>query len=323
MRRLSKYSSLLIAIFSLLSFTIPARAQEASPPLKVDARNQTTVRLNLLVLDGKNNSVTDLRQDDFQVFEGDAPQTISFFSKEDMPVSYGLLIDSSGSLRTQFMGVLRAGRTIITGNQPNDETFLVSFVSSDRLTLMQDFTADKDALRVQLNGIKVEGGQTAIIDAVYTAVEHLSKSKQDAGPRRRALILITDGEDRSSAFSKEELVKLLHKSDVQIFVIGMVNELDKDSGLIRKSPREKAVKLLEEMAKESGGYVFFARSSSDLEAIATKITRALHTQYVIGYTPTGTASKDSYRKVRVKLVDAPGRDKLKVIARPGYNVPRL
>jgi hypothetical protein len=105
---------------------------------------------------------------------------------------------------------------------------------------------------------------------------------------------------------------------VQIFVIGLVNELDKESGLIRKSPREKATGLLEEMAKETGGHVFFVRSLSDLEAIATEIARALHTQYVIGYSPLAQPgkAKDSARKARVKLVDTPHRGKLKMIVRP-------
>jgi VWFA-related protein len=132
------------------------------------------------------------------------------------------------------------------------------------------------------------------------------------------LVLITDGEDRSSFTKKEELFKLLRKEDVQIFVIGLVNELDKESGLIRKSPREKAVGLLEEMAKETGGHLFFARSLSDLEPIATEIARALHTQYVIGYSLTNPPGKDkiSGLKARVKLSGAPGRGKLKAIVRP-------
>lgn len=280
------------------------------------------VKLSVLVLDSKDHALIDLRQEDFQVFEGDAPQTISFFSKEDTPVSYGLLIDSSGSMKRQFMKVLEAGRTIINDNQPDDETFLVRFISTDKITLEQDFTKDKVALRVKLNGFDVEGGATAIIDAVYVAVEHLMARKQEDASRRQALILITDGEDRSSNYTKDQLVKLLRKSDVQIFVIGFVSELDKEGGLIRKSPRENAVNLLEEIAKETGGHVFLARSASDLPSIAGQITSGLHTQYVIGYNPTGKASKDSYHKVRVKLVETPGSDKRTVIARPGYTTPR-
>lgn len=307
-------------LFLLTASVLIVRPQSQPP----NEPQQPLVKLNVLVLDNKNHPVLDLRQDDFQVFEGDAPQTVSFFSKEDAPVSYGLLIDSSGSLKSQFTGVLRAGRTIVEANKPDDETFLLRFISSDKIYMEQEFSADKEALRVKLNGFGVEGGQTAIIDAVYLAAEYLKKSKQGNSSRRHALILITDGEDRSSYMKKEELIKLLRSSNVQIFVIGLVNELDKESGLIRKSPREKAVALLEEMAKETGGHAFFARSSSDLETIATDIARALHTQYVIGYNPIVKAGKDkdSARKARVKLLDAPGRGKLKAIVRPVYAAPR-
>jgi Ca-activated chloride channel homolog len=314
-------AALISATCLLLGLSMLSQSQSQQQSTTTTTQ-QPAVKLSVLVLDSKNNSVADLRQEDFQVFEGEAVQTISFFSKEDAPVSYGLLIDSSGSLKKQFTGVLRAGRTIIDANRPGDETFLVSFISTDKLTLMQDFTTDKEALRVKLNGLQTEGGQTAIIDAVYAGVEHLSKSKQGARFRRHALVLITDGEDRMSHYTQEKLFKLLRSSDAQIFVIGLVNELDKDAGFIRKSPREKAVKLLEDIAKETGGRVFFSRSSSDMEAIAAEIARALHTQYVIGYTPPAGADKDSYRKVSIRLVDAPGRDKLKVIARPGYTISR-
>jgi Ca-activated chloride channel family protein len=303
-----------------LSMLSQSQSQQQSAP---SSQQQPAVKLSVLVMDSKNNSVTDLRQEDFQIFENDSPQTISSFSKEDAPVSYGLLIDSSRSLEKQFTGVLRAGRTIIDANRPGDETFLVSFVSTDKLIMMQDFTTEKEVLRVKLNGLEIQGGATAIIDAVYTATEHLSKSKEGTRFRRHALVLITDGEDRYSYYGKDKLIKLLRNSDAQIFVIGLVNELDKQGGFMRQGSRERAVKLLEELAKETGGHAFFSRSSSDLETIATEIARSLHTQYVIGYTPPAGASKDSYRKVSVRLVDAPGRDKLKVIARPGYNVPRL
>lgn len=315
-----------LILTACLLLSLSTLAQPPSQPQSAPAQQQM-VKLKVLVLDSKNHPVFELRQEDFQVFEGDEPQTVSVFSKEDAPVSYGLLIDSSGSLRKQFTGVLRAGRTIIDANQPEDETFLMRFISTDKVYMEQDFTTDKNALFVKLNGFGVEGGQTAIIDAVYLAAEHLQKSKQGNNSRRHALILITDGEDRSSVMKQEELLKLLRSSDVQIFAIGMVSELDKEGGLIRKSPREKAIGLLEELAKETGGHVFFARSSSDLETIATDIARSLHTQYVIGYSPTikpDKAGKDkaSARKARVKLVDAPGRGKLKAIVRPADTVPR-
>lgn len=305
---------MLLSLLLLMASALVVRPQ-GQPP---QTGQQSPVKLDVLVLDGKNRLVTDLRQEDFQIFEGDVPQTISSFSKEEAPVSYGLLIDGSGSLRTQLNSVLSAGRTMIEANKATDETFILRFIGTNQVYMEQEFTADKDMLRVKLNGLKAEGGQTAIIDAVYLGVEHLRKSRQGESTRRHALVLITDGEDRASRMKQEELVKLLRSSGVRIFVIGLVDELDKEAGLVRKSPREKAVALLEEMAKETGGHAFLARTASDLETIANEIARALHTQYVIGYSPATQPAKgkDSARKVRVKLIEAPGRGKLKAIVRP-------
>jgi len=317
-----KHSSFRPAALGLLLFGTAALAQETSQPVQ-SVSQPPMVKLNVIVLDSKNNPVTDLRQEDFHVFEGDTPQTISHFSKEDVPISYGLLIDSSGSLKTQFKGVIGAANTVIKSNGPDDETLIVRFISSDKIELTQDFTSNKEVLHNSLNSIQVEGGQTAVIDALYVAAERIGKHRpeEDIARRRRALILISDGEDRNSSFKKDELSKLLRKQNIQIFIIGLIGELDKDGGHIRKSAREKAVALLEELAKETGGLAFFPRSASELQTVSSTIVRHLHTQYLIGYSPI-KVNEGSYRKARIKLVDVPGRDKRRVVARPGYTLPR-
>lgn len=306
----------------LPSRTTPVLSQ--SQQLQSAPPQQQTVKLNMLVLDSKNNSVTDLRQEDFQVFENDEPQTISSFSKEDVPVSYCLLIDRSGSLNSQFKSVLEAASIIIKSNRPQDETMLVSFISSGKIELIQNFTSDKEVLLNSLKSLETEGGQTAVIDAVHVGVETLGKHRplEDISQRRRVLIVITDGEERGSAYRKDDLIKLIRKQNVQIFIIGLIGKLDKEAGFIRLSPRDKAITLLEDIAKESGGHVLFESKSDNLQSIANRTASYLHTQYVIGYNPTGKAGKDSQRKARVKLIDTPGRDKIKVIARPGYTAPR-
>jgi Ca-activated chloride channel family protein len=313
-------SSFLPAALAALLLAACAHAQETIKKAEGGPQS-STVLLNVLVTDDEQSQpVADLRQEDFQVFEGDAPQTISFFSKEDVPVSYGLLVDNSGSLRSQFGGVLEAARTVVKSNRPDDETFLVRFISSDKIQLVQDFTSDKERLLRHLDTLYVERGQTAVIDAIYVSAERLARHRpgEDLTLRRRALILITDGEERGSSFKKDELIKLLRKQNIQIFSIGLIKALDEEAGLISKSPRDKAVGLLKELAKETGGLAFFPRSPPELQAISKTIALHLHRQYVIGYTPAGKTGKGSYRKARIKLVDAPGRGKLKVVARPGY-----
>src|SRR4029434_2430597 len=133
-----------------------------------------------------------------------------------------------------------------------------------------------------LDSFYVEGGQTAIIDAVYLSAEHVSEYKKDdqlADRRRRALIVITDGEDRNSFYKQEQLFARLREEDVQIFVLGFINELDKEAGLIRKSPRDKATSLINKLATETGGRAFFPESLADLPQIANEIVRDLRTQY--------------------------------------------
>lgn len=283
------------------------------------------MKLDVLVVDDKNQPVVDLRQEDFQVFEGKAPQTVSYFAKVDSAVSYGLLVDNSGSMKTQLGSLASAGETIIRSNGPGDETMLIRFISSNKIELIQAFSSDKEVLLKALKTMYTEGGQTAVIDAVYVGAETLRQRKTDEDPalRRRALILITDGEARGSYYSKEKLIKFLRTSDIQILIIGMISELDEEGHFFPQlSPRDKAVALLKELAQETGGHVLFTGKNADLSEAATKVVSYLHTRYVIGYTPAGQPRKDPYRKVRVKLIEAPGRNQLKVITRPGYVVQR-
>jgi Ca-activated chloride channel family protein len=170
-----------------------------------------------------------------------------------------------------------------------------------------------------LDSLYVEGGQTAIIDAVYLSAEHVAEYKKgnESDRRRRALILITDGEDRNSFYKQDQLFARLREEDVQIYVIGFVNELDKESGLIRKSPRERAVNLINKLASETGGRAFFPTSIADLPQIASEIVRDLRTQYVLSYNPTNKTKDGSYRAIKVAIADAPGQDKRIALTRSG------
>jgi Ca-activated chloride channel homolog len=277
------------------------------------------VQLHVRVIDRNNRPINDVPQNAFHVFEDGVAQSIETFSREEVPISYGLAVDTSGSLRSQLQSVIDAGKTIINANKPGDETFLVRFISSDKIETVQDFTASKDLLQDGLDSFYVEGGQTAIIDAVYLSAEHVSEYKKgDEGDRRRrALIVITDGEDRNSFYKQEQLFSKLREEDVQIFVIGFVNELDKEAGLIRKSPREKAVQLINKLATETGGRAFFPESIADLPQIANEIIRDLRTQYVIAYNPTNKTQDGSFRAIKVNVDQPNSGDKRIALTRTG------
>jgi Ca-activated chloride channel family protein len=294
--------------------------QTVDPDEVVSIDTSETI-LHVRVIDRNNHPVNDVRKEEFRVFENNAPQTITSFTREEVTITNGLVVDNSGSLRNQISQVIEAGKTIIASNKQGDETFVVRFVSSDEIKIMQDFTADRQSLTDALEDMYVEGGQTAVVDAVYLAAEHASDRRKGdpvEDKRRRALILVTDGEDRASFYKQEALFEALKEEDVQIFVIGFVNELEKDRGFISKSKRDKAVSLLDRMAKETGGRAFYPTSLSELPDIAEQITKDLRTQYVISYKPTVSARPGEFRPVRVAVADAPGREKRIAVTRSGY-----
>jgi len=284
--------------------------------IKIDSE---LVQLHVRVIDRNNRPINNVPQGDFHVFEDGVVQPIQSFTREEVPISYGLAVDTSASLRSQIQSVIDAGKTIVNSNKPGDETFLVRFISSDKIQTEQDFTDKKDLLIDALDNLYVEGGQTAVIDAVYLSAEHVTEYKKgDEGDRRRrALIVITDGEDRSSFYKQEQLFARLREEDVQIFVIGFVNELDKEAGFIRKSPRDKAVNLINKLASETGGRAFFPESISELPQIANEIVRDMRTQYVIAYNPTNKAQDGTYRAIKVTVDQASDAEKRIALTRNG------
>ena len=294
------------------------------PPAELDPNdtiriNADLVQLHVRVIDRNNRPIDNVPENEFHVFEDGVVQPIASFTREEVPISYGLAVDTSGSLRSQLQSVIDAGKSIINSNKKGDETFLVKFISSDKIETVQDFTANKELLMDGLDNFYVEGGQTAVIDAVYLSAEHISEYRRgDEGDRRRrALIVITDGEDRNSFYKQEQLFARLREEDVQIFVIGFINELDKEAGFIRKSPRDKATTLINKLATETGGRAFFPESLSELPQIASEIVRDLRTQYVIAYNPTNKTPDGSYRAIKVAVDQPSGGDKRIALTRTG------
>ena len=281
------------------------------------------VNLHVRVVDRNNKPINDVPNTDFRVFENGAPQEIAFVTREEVPITYGLVVDNSGSLRTQIGQVIEAAKTIVESNKPGDETFVIRFISSEDINILQDFTADKQAIGDALDDMYIEGGQTAVIDAAYLAAEHAAERRKKTGDpvedkRRRAVILVTDGEDRNSFYKQEQLFEALKESDVQIFVIGFVNELEKERGFITPSKRSKAVSLLDRMARETGGRTFYPTSLSELPGIAEQITKDLRTQYVVSYRPAKQGRAGEFRPVRVAVADGRGGEKRIAVTRSGY-----
>lgn len=278
------------------------------------------VNLNVRVIDRNNRPINDVKQEEFRVFEDGVPQEIMFFSKEEVPISYGMVVDNSGSMKPLLEKVIDATRILIDQNKPGDETFLLRFVDSDEIKLLQDFTASKDDLYDALDNMHTDGGQTAIIDAVYLGAEHTAEYKKGDplnDKRRRAMIVITDGEDRSSYYKMNQLFEFLRENDVQIYVIGFTSELDADGGFIRKSQKDKATDLINKLATETGGRAFFPTSIADLPGIAQEITKDMRTQYVVSYRPSNGKRDGTFRQIKVQIADTGKRDHRIAITRSG------
>lgn len=276
------------------------------------------VGLNVRVIDRNNRPINGLTKNDFQVYEDNVLQEIDSFSKAEVPTNYTMVIDNSGSLRQQLEKVIDAGKTIIGTNKPDDETAIIRFVSSDKIEIKQEFTNDKAELFDALDNLYIEGGQTAIIDAVYLAAQMTDEYEKTRNPndkKRRAVILVTDGEDRDSFYNEQQLFEILRESDVQIYVIGFIGDLSKEGGFIAKSPQEKAKNFLEKMAKETGGKAYFPTSVSELNGIATDIASELRTQYLVSYYPTNTKKDGSTRQIKVVVSDGPNKQKRIAVTR--------
>ena len=278
------------------------------------------VNLNVRVVDRNNRPVNNVLESEFKIYEDNVPQKIEFFSKSEVPTNYSLVIDNSGSLRSQIDEVIEASKILVAANKTQDETSIIRFVSSDKIEILQDFTANKTDLNDALDNLYIEGGQTAIIDAIYLAagkVTDYEKSLNNVDRKRRALVLVSDGEDVSSYYSQQQLFDLLRETDVQIYVVGFVKDLSTEKGFITKSKQGKAKAFLEKLASETGGRAYFPNAVSELNGVAREIAAELRTQYSIGYLPSNDRDDGTFRNIKVMVDDGPNKQKRIALTRAG------
>ncbi len=275
---------------------------------------RTLVTLDVTVVDPSNKPVMDLKQDEFTVTEDRIPQKIEFFSREQVPVSLVFAIDTSGSMRPKLDTVVKASTNLVKAGRRDDEMAVIEF--KDQPELLEEFTGDVNDVIDTLNGL-VASRQTAMLDALYLAADYANKEGKN---RRKAVLVVTDGLDNDSFYKFAEVVNHLKEIDVQIYLIGFINDLDKDSGLFKKSPKEKAEGLLNKLAEETGGKAFYPKELSEVHAIAQQISTDLRTQYAIGYYPSNSSKDGTFRSVKVQVNS--GTRRLLARSRPGYTAPR-
>ena len=297
----------------LLAIVIAGLLTISTASVSGPSQKPQMVLLHVRVTGPNGKAVADVPQSSFQVTEDGVPQRIEFFLNDRVPLSYGLVIDNSGSLHEHIQKVVNATIRIVNSNTDSDETFVIRFISSDKIEVVQEPTSNKNLLIEGLNGLYIEAGQTAVIDAVYLSAQKLAAVKSDiTQPRRKVLVLVTDGEDRNSYYKEKELLKILNSVDSQVYIVGL-------TALVKPERREKAARLLNRIASETGGRLFVPASPRDLERISDEIINDIRTQYVIGYVPTSSSS--DFHKVQVNIAESPNQEKRIAFTRVGYSNP--
>jgi VWFA-related protein len=310
---LSLLSSIVLLALGGL-WTGGARAQQAAPAPKSDdyriRRDVNLVVLHATVLDDRGRFVPDLKQESFRVFEDRVEQKLAIFKREDVPVSVGLVIDNSGSMRDKRERVNTAALTFVKTSNPEDEAFVVNFNDDYYLDTDKDFTNDLNELKEALERIDSRGS-TALYDAVIGSLDHLKKGAKD----KKVLLIITDGEDNASRKSLAATVQEAQQSDALIYAIGLLSQESKRSA-------KRARQALTQLAEATGGLAFFPEGVQDTESICTQIAHDIRNQYTLAYYPTNMAKDGSFRSVHVDVIPPRGRGKLSVRTRTGYYAQR-
>jgi len=263
------------------------------------------VVLHATVTNKAGRPVTDLQKEHFRVYEDKVEQQLKIFKQEDIPVSVGILVDNSGSMRDKRRGVTAAALKFVRSSNRQDEVFIVNF--NDESYLDTDFTDNIKLLEEGLERIDSRGG-TAFYDALHLALSHLMEK---ASWDKKVLLLITDGEDNASRITLEQLVRTVQHSNVMIYTVGLL-------GGESSRPMRRAKRALENIAKASGGTTYFPKSLEDVQVIANDIADDIRNQYVLAYTPTNPLLDGKFRKVEVKLQAPRKYGRLNVRSRDGY-----
>jgi Ca-activated chloride channel family protein len=284
----------------------PAK-QQPGASIKVDVN---LVVLHTSVLDDRGKFVEGLTQDNFRVYEDKSEQKLSVFKREDIPVSMGLVIDNSGSMRDKRPRVNEAAITLVQSSNPQDEAFVVNFNDDFYLDLDKDFSSSIPELKEALERIDARGS-TALYDAVIGSLDHLKKAAKE----KKVLLIVTDGEDNTSRNSLEKTVREIQKTDTVIYTIGLLGQENKKSA-------KNAKKALTAIAEASGGLAFFPENVEDVHAICEQVAHDIRHQYTLAYYPSNTAKDGTFRAVHVEVIPPRGHGKLVARTRNGYYAPQ-
>jgi Ca-activated chloride channel family protein len=253
------------------------------------------VSLNVTVMDTQQHYITDLDAKDFSIFEDGARQEISYFNRTTLPIALSLLIDTSASMEQRLTLAQDAAIGFARKLRPQDLAQVVDF--DTRVEIRQDFTSDISALEAAIRATQA-GGSTALHNALYISLKELTKiqAKSEDDVRRRAVVVLSDGEDTSSLVTYDEVMDLAKRSGTTIYTIGLQS---RDS-ILSKGFRE-AEFVLRHLAEDTGGRAFFPQRAEDLAGVYGVIANELASQYVLGYSSSNSKRDGAWRRLNVQV----------------------
>jgi Ca-activated chloride channel homolog len=293
----------------LPALALPAVAADQAGRASQFQIDSTLVLINVAVTDAKGRFVPGLSKDNFRIMEDRSELELRTFSIEEVPLSIGLVLDFSGSMAGKLDRLREAVTRFVEISNPADEFCVIEFRDRPELVLGLGSSPEEIAHRLDLAEPK---GQTALIDAIALGVQEMKKAHR----ARKALLVVTDGEDNRSRLRERQLEDIVRESDVQIYAIGIGRWIPTfmDGGSLL--PRADA--LLEEITSQGGGHMYSVDRLTDLAAVAENIGEQLRHQYLLGYTPPSPRRDGKYHSVRVKLIKPPGQSRLSAYWRRGY-----
>jgi Ca-activated chloride channel family protein len=279
------------------SVTVSRRIKPRTPAASLRL-HVNRVLVPVTVTDSENHKVEGLRKEDFRLLEDGVPREVTDFFVDESPVSVGIVLDSSNSMRSKFNDARQAVAEFLRMSHLEDEFFLVAV--HDHPELLHAFTGDPKNILHEIEGIQPRGW-TALYDGMYLGINHLRRAKHD----HRVLLVLSDGGDNNSRYSESEIKRLVQESDVRIFTIS----------ILERSPP------VERLADQSGGRAFRAHNLGELREKAIALSALVHGENVLGFTPAKETRDGKRHAIKVELVNQPAGPRLHVSWRHAYASP--
>jgi Ca-activated chloride channel family protein len=292
----------------LVALTTGVSAQTPRHPATFQA-GIDVIRLDLAVTDGHNRLITGLSGPDFAVYEDGIRQDVSFFTRDALPLSVSLLVDCSASMDEKLSVAQEAGARFVRTLGPEDLGQVVQF--NQRATILQDFTADQPALEAAIRSTRASG-PTALYNALYAALKQLKSQGSPQALRRRAIVLLSDGEDTASVVDDDQVLELARQADVGVFVIGLRPRSAQERERIAFT---QATHFLTTLARDTGGELYFPNTLSELDAVYGRVAEELRSEYTVGYVSRNDRRDGKWRRIAVRT---PAHDDLQVRHKLGY-----